>query len=162
MTRRCSIEDCDRPVKAREWCAAHYKRWRVHGDPHTIHIPPDWSDEQIELLMSARLTAHTARYAGPDPEESLAAVAAKLGRSISACRSKRMKLERERGHTVGDQWTDEGLWTPDEDKVIRDHMAAPGERAPVGTWPAVALHLGRTPAAVRTRACALRRADCEA
>jgi hypothetical protein len=34
MTQRvCSIEDCPRPSKARGWCAAHYKSWRVHGDP---------------------------------------------------------------------------------------------------------------------------------
>ena len=63
---------------------------------------------------------------------------------------------------VGDQWTDGGLWTPDEDKVIRDQLAAPCERAPLGTWPEVALHLGRTPGAVRHRASNLRQADREA
>ena len=29
----CSIEGCDGEVRARDWCAMHYKRWRTHGDP---------------------------------------------------------------------------------------------------------------------------------
>lgn len=28
----CSIEGCDKPLKARSWCAMHWKRWRTHGD----------------------------------------------------------------------------------------------------------------------------------
>lgn len=29
----CSIDGCDKPVKARGWCAAHYKAWEKYGDP---------------------------------------------------------------------------------------------------------------------------------
>jgi len=29
----CSIEGCDRPVRARGWCGAHYVKWQRHGDP---------------------------------------------------------------------------------------------------------------------------------
>lgn len=29
----CSIEDCGKPVLARDWCSMHYTRWRNHGDP---------------------------------------------------------------------------------------------------------------------------------
>jgi hypothetical protein len=29
----CSIEGCDRPVRARGWCSPHLQRWYVHGDP---------------------------------------------------------------------------------------------------------------------------------
>lgn len=33
MTRgACSVEGCGRPVQARGWCAAHYKRWQTTGD----------------------------------------------------------------------------------------------------------------------------------
>lgn len=32
-TGTCSIEGCEKPVKARGWCGAHYKAWRSHGDP---------------------------------------------------------------------------------------------------------------------------------
>lgn len=34
MSRKpCSIEGCGRPVKARGWCAAHYRRWSQYGSP---------------------------------------------------------------------------------------------------------------------------------
>ncbi len=29
----CSIDGCSKSVKARDWCAMHYKRWKTHGDP---------------------------------------------------------------------------------------------------------------------------------
>lgn len=32
--RRCSIEGCERPYRARGWCPTHYRRWQVHGDPN--------------------------------------------------------------------------------------------------------------------------------
>jgi len=32
----CTIEGCDKPMSARGWCAAHYTRWRKHGDPLTV------------------------------------------------------------------------------------------------------------------------------
>lgn len=31
---RCEIEGCERAVRARGWCGAHYERWRAHGDPN--------------------------------------------------------------------------------------------------------------------------------
>lgn len=31
--RTCSIEGCEKAFKARTWCAMHYRRWRIHGDP---------------------------------------------------------------------------------------------------------------------------------
>lgn len=39
MSAGCSIEGCDRPVKTRGWCNAHYLRWRRHGDPLGTGIP---------------------------------------------------------------------------------------------------------------------------
>lgn len=29
----CTIENCGKKRVARGWCAAHYKRWKLHGDP---------------------------------------------------------------------------------------------------------------------------------
>lgn len=29
----CSIENCGKPAKARGYCAAHWRRWRLHGHP---------------------------------------------------------------------------------------------------------------------------------
>lgn len=34
----CSVMGCGRPVRAREMCNLHYKRWRQHGDP-TVFLP---------------------------------------------------------------------------------------------------------------------------
>lgn len=30
----CSIPNCDKPVRNRGWCSAHYQRWRTYGDPN--------------------------------------------------------------------------------------------------------------------------------
>ena len=106
------------------------------------------------VLLATKLTPHTERHTGLS---GIGEVAKRLGKSRSACVSRLYKLMRARGHRPGDQWIDDGLWTPREDAVIRDHMGEPGERAPMGTWPVVALHLGRTPGAVRVRASNLRR-----
>lgn len=35
----CSVDGCDKPVQARELCAAHYKRLRVHGSPTAPMLP---------------------------------------------------------------------------------------------------------------------------
>lgn len=29
----CSVEGCEKPVRARGWCSTHHQRWRVHGSP---------------------------------------------------------------------------------------------------------------------------------
>lgn len=36
----CSIEGCDKPAKGRGWCAAHWWRWRNHGDPIALAPKP--------------------------------------------------------------------------------------------------------------------------
>ena len=33
MTAACSIPECDKPQRRREWCGMHYERWRTTGDP---------------------------------------------------------------------------------------------------------------------------------
>ena len=152
MTAACSIEGCDRPVKSRGWCAAHYKRWREYGDPLAPHKrAPVWTPEGDALLLGAGLTPHTERWRG---DGRLAAVAAKTGRTEQACRSRLNRILRDRGHRGG-QWTDEGLWSADEDDAMRAHLWQ--KPVPPGTWPAVAHDLGRTLGAVRTHAANLRR-----
>lgn len=32
----CAVSGCDRPIKRRGWCNAHYLRWWFHGDPLII------------------------------------------------------------------------------------------------------------------------------
>lgn len=36
--RPCTVPDCERRVAARDYCGAHYQRWRKHGDPQA-HVP---------------------------------------------------------------------------------------------------------------------------
>ena len=31
--KECSVENCNRPSRARGWCTLHYNRWRSNGDP---------------------------------------------------------------------------------------------------------------------------------
>lgn len=33
IARTCSVDDCDRPVKAREMCSRHYRQWRLDNVP---------------------------------------------------------------------------------------------------------------------------------
>jgi len=35
----CSVEGCDREVRARKMCSRHYQRWQKHGDTVTV-LPP--------------------------------------------------------------------------------------------------------------------------
>lgn len=157
MLRKCSVNGCEKAAASRGWCAMHHKRVTRWGSPHIVHMEPDWTEADIAILMAAKLTSHKRRFAGPDPDESFAAVAAKLGRTVSACTCKRRRVEYARGHRTGTQWTKEGLWTAEEDAIVRAHMAPEGERVDVWTWPAVAEAIGRTPAATRVRAYNLRR-----
>lgn len=103
------------------------------------------------MLLACGLTPHTERHVG---DGHLARAAKALGRSVIACTSRYSRLMRQRGHTGG-QWTTVGLWTPEQDEVIRAHLRP--ERVPPGTWQHVAELLGRTPGAVSTRAVKLRK-----
>lgn len=33
MAGACSVDGCDRPVRARGWCSLHWQRWRRTGNP---------------------------------------------------------------------------------------------------------------------------------
>jgi hypothetical protein len=37
MQRTCSVEGCERPFHAIDYCVAHYKRWSRHGSPRSEH-----------------------------------------------------------------------------------------------------------------------------
>ena len=108
------------------------------------------------MLLNCSITRHDQRAYGKAPG-GLADVAKKFNKTYQAAVDRYDRLRRRQG--IKGLWTRIGLWTSTEDDVIRNHMAAPGERVPLGTWHEVALHLDRTARAVRTRACYLRQAD---
>ena len=104
-----------------------------------------WTAVEDAAVLAAKLTPHTERFKGPDPEQSLAAVAKRLGRTLIACRTRRYHLARKAGERG--LWTSVGLWTPAEDEIV---LGYPPLKP-------IAQTLGRTLAAVRTRRCNLRR-----
>ena len=59
----CSVAGCCAPFKARGWCDKHYRRWREHGDPLTVHRAPPMvdrakhgrsTDSEYRVLNAAR------------------------------------------------------------------------------------------------------------
>jgi hypothetical protein len=48
--RICSVEGCGKRASHREWCNAHYKRWRRNGDPLAGRTQVG---EQLAFLMTA-------------------------------------------------------------------------------------------------------------
>ena len=101
-------------------------------------------------LLAVRIQPHTERYRGSP--SCFSEVAEKYGRTIRACITRYNKLRTKRG-----QWTDVGLWTPEEDNLILAQIPLYG-RVADGTWVSVAEILtNRTLAAIRVRAWNLRR-----
>lgn len=43
---KCTLEDCDRPHRARGLCRLHYQRWLSTGDPHVVKGAVLWSEVQ--------------------------------------------------------------------------------------------------------------------
>ena len=111
-----------------------------------------WTPAEDRELLALRVTPHTDRYRG---QSAFAEIARRLGVSVQAARDRYNELMRKVGHHG--QWTREGLWTPKEDATIRRALDSHERQVPWGTWNDVALILGRTPGAVRTRAYNLRR-----
>lgn len=35
----CSVDPCETPTKARQFCSTHYQRWLRHGSPDVVHPP---------------------------------------------------------------------------------------------------------------------------
>lgn len=142
--RVCEVSGCESKYLARGMCSKHYQRaWRAARPPKFRTWTPDMDSQ----LLAAGLAPWTERY---QPGGKLAEVAEALGVTVPAARDRLARLKRKAGHTGG-QWTTEGLWTEEEDAVIREAMELdkPG-------WAFVAADLGRTKGVCTTRAYNLR------
>jgi hypothetical protein len=36
--KHCTVENCRKPVKAKDMCSMHHQRWRRHGDPTVTKV----------------------------------------------------------------------------------------------------------------------------
>jgi len=58
MTSTCEVPDCARPLYARGWCVAHYRRWQRHGDPQaSLPVQPRARDAASYGATLRRLRA---------------------------------------------------------------------------------------------------------
>ena len=89
----CSIPGCARPAKARTWCAAHWLRWRKHGDP-TAFVRAQWTPAEDAAILAARPTPHTERRAAVSGQTEIARVAKQLGKPYAAVVARRGTLAR--------------------------------------------------------------------
>ena len=56
----CSIDGCEKPVKSRGWCSAHWTRWSRYGDPNIVKTskrpkgmsPYEWAMENSVVVAS--------------------------------------------------------------------------------------------------------------
>ena len=71
----CAVDGCERPRERRQWCRAHYQRWRRHGstdDGRKVYRPPDPSGRADSCWRCAEI----AHLAGTD---TLANIAVRIG-----------------------------------------------------------------------------------
>lgn len=54
--RTCSIPGCHRQHEARGWCAAHYQRWKRHGDPLMVDPERALAAADPETRFRAKFT----------------------------------------------------------------------------------------------------------
>ena len=126
---KCTIRRCAKASVARGWCAMHHKRFTRWGSPHIVHIEPDWTEAEVKILMAAKLTSHK-RYVLPvlipmrasrRSRPSWAAL-----RSRAAANAGKSSTSAAIAPAINGR--SEGLWTAEEDEIVRAHMAPEGER----------------------------------
>lgn len=55
----CSVDGCARPRTHREWCGAHYMRWKRTGDP-SLNVRQARHQVKIDWLRAAAASDHDA------------------------------------------------------------------------------------------------------
>ena len=140
MSRACEIEGCDKLAGrgGGRYCSMHYSRIRRNGDP-------------MVRALRIRAKDQACTVGGCDNPQA--------GRGLCA---RHWMQWRRRGDPVAPRLMGDP-WTPEEDRhlldLIRDPRGGLLERAPRGELEAVAMHLGRTVAAARSRLFRLKRVE---
>lgn len=64
--RTCCIEGCDKRVKGRGWCSAHYRRWQEFGNPLLVRAReyPNWAEPDPDGSCGVELCAKPAKLRG--------------------------------------------------------------------------------------------------
>src|SRR5204863_2895532 len=60
VSRRCSVQDCDRPHVARGFCYKHWERVMTTGNPEETKRPDDWGAKTKHPLYNR--WAHMMRH----------------------------------------------------------------------------------------------------
>ena len=145
--KKCSVEGCERRVKAKGYCPMHYQRHRT-GLPLDLQAGTPWSDEEDLLLVECPTLGWAEKYVpGGSPRAQLAE---KLGRSYQALYA---RLRRLNGGPLGRYRIKKGRWTEREDEIIR--LTRRLRKNP--NWQRVADFLCRAHGAVRQRSWYLRK-----
>lgn len=52
----CTIDGCDKPVKAKGLCSMHHQRWRRHGDPLVTKVRQSMYPDKCQWTKCDRPT----------------------------------------------------------------------------------------------------------
>lgn len=60
--RTCAIDGCERPYRARGWCATHYARWKSHGTPDDRPIRTRCSADDCEQAPRSQSAEYCEKH----------------------------------------------------------------------------------------------------
>jgi hypothetical protein len=102
---KCSIDECDKPVVCRGYCALHYGRVKVHGNPYTVQNL--WPKGRIEkeIFKCMKILGIERMPTGP---ELMSLQRTDLHCKISKTKkyggwAKKLNLQRKSSHTLTGQ-----------------------------------------------------------
>eukprot|EP01034_Spumella_vulgaris_P023837 gene23837-30112_t len=119
-------------------------RWSVYvgpqeeearHDPQTTRVKTGpWTDEEITQLQQLVVKHRNTKHGGDEGTINWVLVAQEAGRAYKECRNKWKVLSAPRGKKGG--------FTPDEDRLVAERVAAWGSKGP-GLWTSLERDIGR-------------------
>ena len=112
----CTIEDCEKPRKARGWCGAHWRRWREYGDPLGRGERTWYTSPEESFVGRVAWDGEHLIWTGSSGEYGHGYIA--VNRKMVAAH--RYSYEREHGPIPDGMWIDHICHTPA--CVLPDHL----------------------------------------